>query len=91
LIGEVVVKDREGNEARYPVSFLANLEAPAIKDLRIEDLGSSIYRVSALIEEPNLKETYLELPNGSRTPLVKTDGKYAAKSQEKSRDSPSKR
>jgi hypothetical protein len=78
LIGEVVVKDREGNEARYPVSFLANLEAPLIKDLKVEDLGSSIYRVSALIEEPNLKEAYLELPNGSRTPLVKTDDRYAA-------------
>ncbi|MCC6003636.1 MAG: hypothetical protein LM590_04775 [Thermofilum sp.] len=78
LTGEVVVKDREGNEARYPVSFLANLEAPAIKDLRVEDLGSNIYRVSALIEEPNLKEAYLELPNGSRTPLVKADGRYAA-------------
>jgi len=78
LIGEVVVKDREGNEARHPVSFLANLEAPLIKDLKVEDLGSNIYRVSALIEEPNLKEAYLELPNGSRTPLVKADGKYAA-------------
>jgi hypothetical protein len=73
-----VVKDRKGNEARYPVSFLANLEAPAVKDLRVEDLGSNIYRVSALIEEPNLKEAYLELPNGSRTPLVKADDRYAA-------------
>jgi hypothetical protein len=46
--------------------------------LRVEDLGSNIYRVSALIEEPNLKEAYLELPNGSRTPLVKADDRYAA-------------
>jgi hypothetical protein len=78
LTGEVVVKDRKGNEARHPVSFLANLEAPLIKDLKVEDLGSNIYRVSALIEEPNLKEAYLELPNGSRTPLVKADDRYAA-------------
>jgi hypothetical protein len=42
LTGEVVVKDREGNEVRYPVSFLANLEAPAIKDLKVEERGARL-------------------------------------------------
>jgi hypothetical protein len=78
LIGEVVVKDQKGNEVKHPISSLVNLEAPVIKDIKVEDLGSNIYRVSASIDEPNLKEAYLEFPNGNKIPLVKMDSKYAA-------------
>ena len=84
LIGEFVVKDKSGNEAKSSVNFLANLEAPNIKDLKVEKLEPGKYRVSAEIEEENLKEAYLQLLNSTKIPLVKTDSRYAANVSTKS-------
>jgi hypothetical protein len=78
LIGEFVVKDKSGNEAKSSVNFLANLEEPQIKDLKIEKIQPGKYYVSALIEEQNLKEAYLQLLNRTKIPLVRTDSKYSA-------------
>ena len=78
LIGEFVVKDQNGNEAKSSLNFLVNLEAPKIEDVKIEKLEFGKYRVSALIEEQNLKEAYLQLLNSTKIPLVRTDGRYSA-------------
>jgi len=78
LVGEFVVKDKNGNEAKSSLNFLANLEAPRIEDVKIEKIEFGKYRVSALIEEQNLKEAYLQLLNGTKIPLVRTDGRYSA-------------
>jgi hypothetical protein len=78
LIGEFVVKDQNGNEAKSSLNFLVNLEAPKIQDVKIEKLEFGKYRVSALIEEQNLKEAYLQLLNSTKIPLVRTDSKYSA-------------
>jgi len=78
VLGYYSVKDQNGNEAEHDLSFFVNLEAPQIKDLKIEKLEFGKYRVSALIEEQNLKEAYLQLLNGTKIPLVRTDGRYSA-------------
>lgn len=78
VFGYCSITDKNGNEVREDVSFLVNLEAPRIEDLEIEKLDFGKYSISTVIEEPNLKEAYIQLSNGTKIPLLRTDGRYAA-------------
>jgi len=83
VLGHHSVKDKNGSEAEHDVSFFVNLEAPQIKDLKTEKIGLNNYLVSAVIEEQNLREAYLQLLNNTKIPLVRTDGRYFANLQTK--------
>jgi hypothetical protein len=47
-----------------------------VEQCRAHERGK--YNVYVVIEEPNLAKAYLELPNGTETPLALTAGRYFA-------------
>ena len=74
---ELIVRDKAGNEARQSLSFLANLQAPLIKDLSVEKIGIGKYKISLSLEEQNLKEAYV-LANGRKINLTRSGDKFNA-------------
>jgi len=78
LAGTLILKDASGNEARSQVKFLANLKEPEIGDLRIDRVSLGNYKISAQIADDSAFNAFLQFLNGTKIPLTKTDGRYAA-------------
>ncbi|MEM2051060.1 MAG: hypothetical protein QXZ11_08100, partial [Thermoproteota archaeon] len=74
---ELIVRDEAGNEARRILEFLANLEAPLIKNASVEGgLGGLEFWVE--IEEDNLKEAFVEY-DGRKAVLTRVGAKFFAR------------
>jgi len=78
LVGTLFLKDASGNEARSQIKFLANLKEPEIIDLRIDRVALGNYKISAQIADDSSFSAFLQFLNGTKIPLTKTDGRYAA-------------
>ncbi len=74
---ELIVRDEAGNEARRSLEFLANLEAPLIKNASVEGgLGGLEFWVE--VDEDNLREVFVEY-DGRKAVLTKVGAKFFAR------------
>ena len=57
--GELTLTDNSGNSTSKQLSFLANLEAPKIEDVKVERIDLGKYRISVAVRDENLEAVVL--------------------------------
>jgi len=73
--GELVLTDNSGNTATRQLSFLVNLKAPVIEDVKVERVDLGKYSISATVKDENLERVVLVLDD-RQVPLNGEDGKF---------------
>ena len=73
--GELILADKFGNSVSKDINFLVNLEAPKIADVRIEREGIGEYKISAVVNDENLRNVYAVFDN-TKIPLSQKDGRF---------------
>lgn len=74
--GQLILTDKFGNSASKDISFLVNLEAPKIEDVKIDRVDVGKYKILADVKDENLKDVYVILDN-NKIPLSQENGRFS--------------
>ncbi|WP_288004913.1 hypothetical protein, partial [Thermofilum sp.] len=76
VAGQLILTDKFGNSASKDISFLVNLEAPKIEDIKIDRLDVGKYKILADVKDENLKDVYVIL-DSNKIPLSQENGRFS--------------
>jgi hypothetical protein len=74
--GQLILTDKFGNSVSKNISFLVNLEAPKIEDIKIDRLDVGKYKILADVKDENLKDVYVIL-DSNKIPLSQENGRFS--------------
>ena len=74
--GQLILTDKFGNSATKDISFLVNLEAPKIEDVKIDRLDVGKYKIIADVQDENLKDVYVIL-DSNKISLSQENGRFS--------------
>ena len=74
--GQLILTDKFGNSVSKDISFLVNLEAPKIENVKIDRVDVGKYKILVDVKDENLKDVYVIL-DGNKIPLSQENGRFS--------------